>query len=256
MLDLLPNTTYYFSVGNGNDLRSYSSERKFRTGPVSDESYTFATGGDMGATSAVVELNKEIGTREVLFAAVGGDITYSDGFISCYRRWDWWINAWETITTPSGYIIPLIVSIGNHEAGGFGYDKKDAPYFFQYFVHFPMNSTLDPYDLPAYHTHIIGSDSVFLSLDSGVVTPVKGEQSQWLEEELNKYSYMAYKFAIYHVPLYPSIRGYDAAESKALRNAWGPIFDRYHLTIGFENHDHGYKRSHQITNDTEMELGV
>ena len=41
-----------------------------------------------------------------------------------------------------------------------------------------------------------------------------------------------------------------------IRKNWVPIFDKYHLTAAFENHDHAYKRTHLLSNNTKNDKGV
>jgi len=208
----------------------------------------------MGGSEVVAMMDQVVAKHEVLFAAIGGDVAYVDAFITCYRRWDWWLDQWEAAVTPLGYSVPVIMAIGNHEAGGFSLSKTDVPYFLKYFVHEPFQS--DPLELNTYHSHIIGDNTILVSLDSGIVSDPGGEQSTWLEEQLITNVNKTNKYALYHVPLYPSIRPYSDKQSTAARKAWQPIFDTYGLTIGFENHDHGYKRTFPLKNNTENSNGT
>lgn len=42
-----------------------------------------------------------------------------------------------------------------------------------------------------------------------------------------RHSGRQYKFAMYHVPMYPARRQYSNANSAAVRREWEPIFDKY-----------------------------
>src|SRR5690606_14044183 len=57
------------------------------------------------------------------------------------------------------------------------------------------------------------------------------------------------------VPLYPSNRSYEGHWSALGRQHWLPLFDRHELTVGFENHDHTYKRSHRLRNNQVVAEG-
>ena len=52
-----------------------------------------------------------------------------------------------------------------------------------------------------------------------------------------------FRFAVYHVPLYPGYRPFTATRSHLGRHHWGRLFDQFGLTAAFENHDHMLKRS-------------
>ena len=58
-----------------------------------------------------------------------------------------------------------------------------------------------------------------------------------------------HRFAVYHVPLYPTVRAFEGAGSVAGRNAWLPIFDKHHLTTAFEHHDHAFTRTKLLRNN-------
>ena len=58
-----------------------------------------------------------------------------------------------------------------------------------------------------------------------------------------------YRFALYHVPLYPGFRLPQDPYAAAGRRHWRPLFDQYRLTVAFENHDHVLKRSKLLRND-------
>ena len=46
-------------------------------------------------------------------------------------------------------------------------------------------------------------------LDTGHISPHGGEQAAWLDAQLSVQRNVPNKFAVYHVPLYPSVRGFD-----------------------------------------------
>eukprot|EP01125_Pyxidicula_operculata_P006383 TRINITY_DN2219_c0_g1_i1.p1 TRINITY_DN2219_c0_g1~~TRINITY_DN2219_c0_g1_i1.p1 ORF type:complete len:148 (-),score=35.39 TRINITY_DN2219_c0_g1_i1:20-463(-) len=75
------------------------------------------------------------------------------------------------------------------------------------------------------------------------------EQKEWLELTLKKDEKIENKLALYHIPLYPSNRPFDADPSVHLRASWGKIFDKNHIKVAFENHDHTYKRSKPLYNN-------
>jgi hypothetical protein len=250
--NLIPNTDYFFIAGDGATNSSYSAERKFRTAPtiVTSAGFQFVVGGDMGLQPATYNLSRIAAAMEPLFAIVGGDIPYDQGMATCYPRDDAWLNLWQsTMVTPSGYTIPIIAAIGNHEAGGFVQDPSKVAYFRQYFVQEPLANVSSPTQLPTYHCHVIANFLV-LALDSYVLVPPGGVQAQWIQNTLQSMASQVYwTSAVYHAPLYPSSRDPNAEPMKTLRETWGPIFDQQNLRISFENHDHAYKRTYLIRNN-------
>ena len=58
------------------------------------------------------------------------------------------------------------------------------------------------------------------------------------------------------MPLYASPLSYDSHWSQKLRTDWQPVFDRYHLTVAWENHDHTYSRSKLLKGGEENANGT
>jgi hypothetical protein len=46
--------------------------------------------------------------------------------------------------------------------------------------------------------------------------------------------------------MYPSVRGFESEPQTTCRNVWEPVFSKYGMTVGFENHDHAFKRTKAI----------
>jgi len=248
---LTPATTYYFIAGPGDNTPGgkYSIEYSFQTLADDDSPYTFVVGGDIDTTDTSVVISRVAAKQNPTFAMVGGDLAYDRAQYSCYRIVDKWINNWySAMITPSGHLIPLVSAIGNHEVMG-DFDAKhpdQMPYYNRYFPF--MSADEDPGvngvdQRLTYHAHIIGNSTLIILLDSGHYQPVEGVQTAWLKSTLEQYKDIPIKFAVYHVPMYPTIRSYDSNRSAVIRNNWLPLFDEYHVMIGFENHDHVYKRT-------------
>jgi len=107
-----------------------------------------------------------------------------------------------------------------------------------------------------YHSKTVGDNTVFFLLDSGHLEPHDGQQVKWLKQELEKYKNVKYKFAAYHVPLYPAYRAFDGTGSKLGRQHWLPLFDRYNLTLAMENHDHVFKRTQPLKGNAVVTEGT
>ncbi len=165
--------------------------------------------------------------------------------VNCVARWDRWLYDWENnMTTPQGFSVPLTLAIGNHEAGGFNKATKDSPFFRAFFAQEP--NLADVASRKTYHVHRITPTTTVFTLDSAVLTSHQA-QVGWLQAQMAAAAGPS-KWAVYHAPLFPSVRPLSTAESASARQYWEPVFDAHGLQIGFENHDHGLKRSKRIVN--------
>ncbi len=236
--NLKPGQSYFFVAGD--PRYGISMERKFRTVPDDGSALRFMTGGDMGVSEDVRELNRQAAAREPHFALIGGDIAYANGNPENFHIWERWMSQWtEEMITPQGFTVPIAAAIGNHEVSS-RYDGKveHAPFYFGLFAQSGKKS---------YFRRQFGPNMVVYFLDSGHIA---SHQSQvaWLERQLEADSGIPNRFAVYHVPLYPSHRDYSGYMSGQGRIHWEPLFSLYELTAAFENHDHTFKRSKKLLN--------
>lgn len=256
--NLSPNTTYYlvaaYTVG---DSTFTSVEYKLRTLPSSGP-FSFVSGGDMSLDEPCHQLMDFAASTSPHFAMIGGDLTYDNGFPSCYYRWDEWFDQWhKRMVTPDGHYIPILASIGNHEAGGFLSSPGDDPYFSTYFPQQTGLSQTSPKARLTYHSHSISSNTIIIVLDSDIIAPIDGVQAAWLQSQLQSASNVSLKLTLYHGNLYPAVpdSGVDAVEQRG-KQFWAPYFDEYNLTASFENHCHAFKRTVPIRGDKESADGV
>lgn len=250
--NLKPSTKYFIRVGDvgtsGPQLLGVEWSFETAMGTLGEnDSFHFISGGDMGRTQVTQDLTVLAGRTRPLFAAIGGDLSYDNGIAACYSRWDAWFDLIEThlYSVSERRLVPLLVSIGNHEAGNFFAPADTFTFYRSYFVQEPLAEGQDPNTLPTYQNHVIGN-VMLLSLDSYVYADPAGPQKQWLESQLFQslsQSEVTFRTAMYHAPQWPSVRKLEDTASKACRDAWGPVFDHFGVDVGFENHDHAYKRT-------------
>ena len=224
----------------GDEKYGYTDERSFRTLPGGDAPIRFVNGGDMGTGTTARKLLALAGEQDPHFVMVGGDIAYANGVFTESRDWTTWFKNWDKYcVTPDGHMVPMVMGIGNHEVNDFvsDDDRLRSPFYTSYF-----GRQADD----IYYVRKFGDNMVLLMLDSGHLNAHHGEQTDWLKQQLETHSDMPYRFAAYHIPLYPAHRDYEGAGSKAGRKHWGPLFDEYGVAIGFEHHDHVLKRSKPI----------
>ncbi len=229
---LEPGTEYRFNLGG------VSPTFRFRTAPANlDEPIRFVAGGDASPRQATARTNTQAARHDPLFALIGGDIAYGDG--KKVNAWVGFLALWRKhMIAPDGRLIPLLVSIGNHEvAGGWDKTKNEATLFYSLFGLFKNRG---------YNVIDFGDYMSVIMLNSGHTEAIAGAQTGWLERTLDERRDVPHKFVIYHVPSYPSHRRYNGSTSPATRQYWVPLFDQYGVDVVFENHDHTYKRSPKL----------
>ena len=231
LTELTPGGDYRFRIAG--DRRDYA----FRTMPAdAGEPITFVVGGDLYREGFDQRMYVQAARRDPMFALIGGDIVYDNGEPARVSRWFHWLNAWEEfMVTSDGRLIPMIVTIGNHEVRG-EYDRTpaEAPFFYSWFA-WPGEQGCGVLDFGGYMS--------IVALDSGHTHPIGGAQTEWLQRTLADRSDVDHVFAVYHVPAYPSVRAFDGGKSPLIRQHWVPLFDRWSVDVVYENHDHAYKRT-------------
>jgi len=293
---LAPAETYSFAVQllQDDSLLDISKTFKFRTGPGQAQPFTVSVGGDAGNTGAARDINVQTAAQNPLFAIQAGDLAYDNAIPSCYACWDSWLSSWaETMVTTDGHMIPVLTTIGNHDVGsndGQGayftstspaspssssssllpsallthlapsFAPSRVPLYLYFFPHHSVPGQPTAVPPPAmrsfYHSHVVGTSSVFLCLDSGHVTQRGGRQAMWLDRTLQQFESAPLRVAAYHVPMYPFPKGEVSDKEMKARDTWVPLFDAHHLSAGFENHVHAFKRTHPLRNNVKHPNGT
>ena len=230
---LKPNTTYTYDV-----LQDGSDEGKgsFTTFPKKVQPFHFAVLGD---TRSRAEVHKKIVNRIIkekpLFVVNTGDLVSNGENI---RDWEKFFEINHLLMRDTPYFSVL----GNHE--------KDSKNYYDFF------------DLPGnerYYNFRLG-DALFIVLDSEgpeYTTPeyIKREkreyfwnhynlnymnrQKDWLENVLNLHKDAGFVFVFMHEPMY-SIKKSRVAGAEMRRAFWGDIFERRHVQVVLNGHDHHY----------------
>jgi 3',5'-cyclic AMP phosphodiesterase CpdA len=230
---LEPATTYYFTVG-----KNPSKESWFRT-PADAGTIRLATGGDMGHDEPLEAYDAVLDAFDPDAILLGGDLAYANGHRGNAGRWIDWLDRMRRVSeTRDGRIVPLIVAIGNHETNGDHRPEISAPFFFPLFPQTPGNT--------AFFSRRFGSGPAVFVLDSDHTADSGGEQARWLAERFRANADAPAILALYHIPLYPSVRKFDSSRSARVRKHWEPLFRKGRLSLGLENHDHALKRTKPI----------
>lgn len=229
---LEPDTTYLYSVGDGSEA-GWTGLSEFTTAPDRDQSFSFIYMGDvqngMSRWRSLIETAFR-SRPDAAFYLIAGDIVNRG-----VDRDDWddlFFNGAKVFRQRQ--MVPVI---GNHE--GQGADRHPTMY-------------LDLFDLPDNGPDELEKERVysftygnvlFLILDS--MLPAKS-QTAWMEEQLEATD-ATWTIASFHFPMYSA---YSDRDYKSLREAWVPVFDRYHVDMVLQGHDHVYARSFPMKGNT------
>lgn len=248
LAQLEPDTEYVFSVADATG--------SFRT-LAFEPPYRFIEGGDFENTVEAETLTKLAATYEPQAVFLGGDYPSTVLSSADYSKWDRWL---DTYTKYLG-MTPLVMAIGNHEViGGYNQPKEQAPFFFHYF-----RTEKNP---ESYYTIPLGEKHQLYILDSGHHASHQ-IQAEWLKANLQERT----NIALYHVPLFPSVRFPNkglachlaqkgahifkkkgclfSPESYSGQQHWLPIF-KEKIDIAFEHHDQTLKRTKAIGRTTYL----
>ncbi len=242
---LLPGTEYQLRIG------TQPATYRFRTMPAkATDTFSFVSGGDCGVNAHAAAVNVLAAKQDPRFVVIGGDLAYDNGsspesvlgFLRNYNR---------HMTDSAGRLIPMLACIGNHEvAGGYGRSRADAPLFLSLFDGLFHDTSYAALDFGDYLSLVL--------LDTGHVSAVGGEQTDWLRKVLRERADRPHLVVANHVPAYPSYRAPDRSDGTGADNRkyWCPLFERYGVDAVLEHHDHTFKRTHPLTGGLRDRYGV
>ncbi len=245
---LKPGTRHYFAFEQ--ESGKPSPEYFFDTVPDDGRPVTFVIGGDMGACPRMKKLTDLAARQDPLFCVVGGDIHYENGDVKEYRTVDRWLDMMaDSLTGRDGRLVPMVLAIGNHERNKDMDEsepkEKRAPFYYGFY----------PQGGKSHFSRRFGPNLALVCLDSEHIVPVEA-QKDWLGETLESLSGVPFVCPVYHVPMYPAHREFAGAVSVKMRSLWQPIFERHHVRVCFENHDHLFKRSKPLIASEENPEGI
>lgn len=133
--NLKPNTKYLLKVKYDNQFYVNSIYKTLPADPKIP--VTMINGGDSGYTHASHNLSKIVVKYKPDIIFIGGDVAYDNNIPACSYTWDFFLNMIEGISNEIGYIVPLALALGNHDAGlnelsGINI-TLDSTAFFKYF---------------------------------------------------------------------------------------------------------------------------
>ena len=241
--DLEPNTRYYLMVET--DGR-HSEEYYFHTAPDDDTPVALLIGGDSRVAS---ERSKPDNNRRKMnermsilleenphILALAHTADYTNR--AYWSQFYWWLkDHHEKTTTNDNRLLPIIASRGNH----------DLDVGFEEAFWWPERET------DFYYASQINGEIAMIVLNTEI--SISGDQRVWLENTLRDIRPKnRYVTAMFHKPIYPSVRAYDGAEGR--RRAWAPLFDEHKVDLVAVGHDHALKRTVPILAEEPNPEGI
>ncbi len=243
---LLPGTTYYFMVENDG---SFSEEYHFVTAPNEAGNIRLLAGGDsrLGGERPRYAGRTPHLERQRLKALIGELVEqYPDiyafvhgadyGTTADWRHLYWYFEDLQLATTSEGRILPLIISMGNHDT--------EIGFFENFYLGDEINGrTAFNY----YYTTRIGPAISLITLNTEI--SLGGMQYHWLKHELPTARKNSRWLLInYHKPAFPAVKDPDDYRFARVREYWVPLFDRYRPNLVIESDGHCLKRTPPILN--------
>lgn len=230
--ELQPDTTYVYAVGDGSD-GGWGDLAEFTTAPAGVKPFSFIYMGD--AQNGLEQWGDLVqgayrARPDAAFYIMAGDLVNRGA-----ERDDWdslFENAQGVFDRRQ-----LVPALGNHE-----YQGGEPELYLRHFE-LPKNgpTTIAPEKAYAFDY----SNALFVVLDSNLPA---ASQTAWLEEQLATTD-ATWKFVVYHHPAYSSGTRRDNPE---VRKLWGALFDKYHVDLALQGHDHAYLRTYPMRNEQRV----
>ena len=247
---LTPGREYQFQIGDA------SPAYRFRTLPAkATDEFTFVTGGDAGVGPAAVRNNILAAKQDPYFCLVAGDLGYDNGR-SAPTAIRFLKNYSDHLIDSKGRLVPLVACLGNHEVdGGYNQPREKATFFFPLFDGLMPERSFGVLDVGDYLSLVL--------TDTGHVSPIGGEQADWLDKALQARQDRPHLFVADHVPCYPSYRPVQfngpvatAGTGEEGRKYWVPLFEKYRVDGVLEHHDHTFKKTFRLKGGLKDANGV
>lgn len=232
---LAASTTYQYDLRLGASDPTPGVVDTFRTAPSPGSgTIRLVAFGDSGnGSTAQSSIASRIAADTFDLAVHTGDVVYSQGtyaqfeanFFPFYRTWM--------------RHKPIFPSIGNHD------DMTASATPYRTFFVLPRDGASATYpnnaerfysfDYGPAHVIVLDTEAAFLN------TSRRAEQIAWLTTDLQASQDAPWRIAVFHRPPYSS--GIEHSSELAVRAAFGPLFEQYHVQVVLTGHEHGYERT-------------
>jgi acid phosphatase type 7 len=231
---LEPDSSYVYAVGDGSEA-GWSEWHRVKTAPSDLRDFGFLYLGDAqcglekwGELLKIARKHRP----DAGFMLLAGDLVDRGNERT---NWDHFFLRAAGVFEE----IPFMPAVGNHE-----YLDK-GPMIYSGTFDLPKNGPpgIDPNLVYAFEY----SDAFVAVLDSNLAiydSRLARLQADWLDQALAK-SRATWKFVTFHHPVYAS---HVSRENPELAAAWGWVFDKHHVDMVLQGHDHAYLRTRPMRN--------
>jgi 3',5'-cyclic AMP phosphodiesterase CpdA len=214
---LQPNTVYHYEIPGHPELKG-----SFKTAPAPGTPFQFVVYGDTRTRDdvhrKVVEAIDKYASPD--FIVQTGDMV-ADGSDS--SLWPAFFSIEQPLLRKTAYF----PSLGNHE--------RNDSYFYQLFGDRPYYS----FNWGNAHFSVLDSDLPNVAPSASARDTFWGEETHWLEEDLQRAQNSEFRFVVAHHPPMTAVsrRQGDNPHMTALL----PMFEKFKVTAGLFGHDHNYQ---------------
>ncbi len=242
---LMPGTRYRYRVGDG---RNWSAYYTFQTESADPGRFEFLVFGDSHEKKPVYKVWEQTVKEayrqnpSVRFVMNVGDLIYSG---KDFNQWQSWFAACQAVIAN----IPDMPAIGDHEPRGVtSKDEWQRPEYFVKLFRLPQNGPekfkgeVYSFDYGAAHIVVLNSSFHYEFSDAAARRAMIDAEVAWLDADLAA-TRKPWKIAVYHDATY------NIAPDRSgtlTRTHFGPVFDKHHVDVVFNAHDHAMARSYFI----------
>lgn len=236
---LEPGIAYTYALGDGSP-GGWSSWQTVRTAPAQPERYSLLYLGD--AQCGLEAWGKLLKVARRHRPDAGAILLAGDLVDRGNERTNWdhfFLRASGVFES-----VPFMPCAGNHEY------LDRGPQLYRSFFTLPANGPTG-LDSNLVYSFEYG-DALIAVLDStsAVFDPRSARlQAEWLDATLARTT-ATWKLVMFHHPLYAS---HPTREYPMLCDAWGPTFDKHHVDLVLQGHDHAYLRTYPLRNNQRVE---
>lgn len=243
---LTPGTKYAYRVGTDGN---YSDLNSFTTESSNAVSFKFLVFGDSqsGDTNTPnytpwhdTIQNAFAANKDAKFIVNMGDLVENGQY---YVHWNNWFDAAKGVIDT----IPEMSVQGNHETYITTSSNSIKPVFWMSQFKNPQNGPdnlkgqVYSYDYGNVHFVVLDSQQ---DEEKTVAGDILSSQKSWLEKDLASTT-KQWKIVMFHKTPY-----YNKATrtNELIKSVFTPVFDKYHVDLVFNGHDHGVSRTYPINN--------
>lgn len=244
---LEPGTEYIYRVGDGTN---WSDIHTFTTEASNTHSFKFLIFGDSQSGDPLnpeykpwhdtIQNAFKTNPDAKFFVNVGDLVEQGQNYV----HWNKWFEAAKGVIDT----IPAMATQGNHETYNPPDGHSTKPIFWTTQFKLPQNGPEglkgQAYSFDYGNAHIVMLDSQEEE-EKGVAGDILAAQKAWLEKDLQNTN-KPWKLIFFHKTPY-----YNKATrtNEDIKAAFQPLFDKYHVDVVFNGHDHAVARTYPIAGD-------